>query len=122
MALAVSASQVQVAGPDTVFANGRAYRLFRIDTPQADATCALERLRAEHLAAVVGDLVAAAHDVEIRPGFNPRGRQNWPNDHRGTRLARISLDGQDLGGILIARGLAYRWDNRNKRHWCLPNP
>jgi endonuclease YncB( thermonuclease family) len=122
MALAISASQVEVVNSDTVFANGRPYRLYRVDAPQTDATCDLERLRAEHLAAVVTDLVSSAKSVEVRPGFDPRGRQGWPNDHRGTRLARIAVDGQDLGDILIARGLAYRWDNHNKRNWCVVYP
>lgn len=122
MALAISASQVQVVNSDTVFADGRAYRLYRVDAPQANSICDLERSRAEELKMLVNELVASAQTVEVRPGFNPRGRQSWPNDHRGTRLARITLDGQDLGDILIARGLAYRWDNHNKRNWCLPQP
>lgn len=122
MALAVSASQVQVVNSDTVFAEGRAYRLYRIDAPQERTICDLERTRAAALEAFVQSLVASAHDVNIRPGFNPRGRQSWPNDHRGTRLARISIDGQDLGEILIARGYAFAWDNHNKRNWCLPQP
>lgn len=122
MALAIGASQVQVVSSDTVFASGRPYRLYRVDAPQANSICDLERLRAEHLASVVSDLVASAQSVDVRPGFDPRGHKSWPTDQRGTRLARIALDGQDLGDILIARGLAFRWDNHNKRNWCLPQP
>jgi endonuclease YncB( thermonuclease family) len=122
MALAVSASQVQVVDSDTVFADGRAYRLYRIDAPQSRTICDLERERSAALKDFVQSLIASAHDISIRPGFNPRGRQSWPNDHRGTRLARIAVDGQDLGDILVARGYAFRWDNHNKRNWCLPQP
>ena len=122
MALAVSASQVQVVNSDTVFAQGHTYRLYRIDAPQERTICDLERTRAAALEAFVQSLVASAHDVNIRPGVNPRGRQTWPSDHRGTRLARITIDGRDLGDILIESGYAFAWDNHNKRNWCLPQP
>ncbi len=122
MALAISASQVQVVSSDTVFANGRPYRLYHVDVPRLDAQCALERTRAAELQEFLQALVASAENVEVRPGFDPRGRQSWPNDLRGTRLARIAIEGRDLREILIEHGYAFRWTRSNQRNWCLPHP
>jgi len=124
MALAVSASEVHVLSADTVFANGRAYRLYRIDAPQSAprAECALESERAAALATFVNQVISSAHSVEVEPGFDPRGHKSWPNDRYGVRLARISVDGRDLGDLVVARGYAFRWDNHNRRNWCLPQP
>src|SRR6185295_17584427 len=106
MVLAISASQVQVVSSDTVFASGRPHRLYRVDAPQMDGQCAVERARAATLEQVVNELVASANSVDVRPGFDPRGHKSWPTDRHGVRLARISLDGRDLGEILISAGYA----------------
>ena len=120
MALAMAASSVEVTGADTLRYNGRIYRLYDIDAPQAGALarCRIERTRAEETAAIVRDLVARAERVEIIPGYDPRGRRSWPSDRHDQRLATIKIDGRDLGDLLIAEGRAAPWNNRENHNWC----
>lgn len=117
-ALAVSANTVEVVGADAVRANGRVFRLYDIDAPQARAQCRRERERAAETADFVRGLLADAERVEIAPGYDPRGRQSWPRDHVGRRLAHIRIDGVDLGELLRQQGRAVHWDNYQTFNWC----
>lgn len=117
-ALAVSANTVEVVSADAVRANGHVFRLYDIDAPQVGAQCRRERERAAETAAYVRDLLANAARVEIRPGYDPRGRQSWPRDRAGRRLADIRIDGVDLGALLKQQGLAVRWNNHQTFNWC----
>lgn len=118
MALTLSAASVDVTGADSVRVNGREYALYDVDAPQLSARCRNERDRASEIATFVRGLIANAERVEITPGYDPRGRRSWPSDRFGRRLADIRIDGQDLGALLIARGLAAPWNNRENRNWC----
>jgi endonuclease YncB( thermonuclease family) len=117
-ALAVSANTVEVVGADSVRANGHVFRLYDIDAPQVGAQCQRERERAEQTEAYVRDLVANARRIEIVPGYDPRGRQSWPRDHAGRRLADIRIDGVDLGVLLKQQGRAVHWNNYQTFNWC----
>ncbi len=117
-ALAVSANSVEVVGADSVRANGHVFRLYDIDAPQVGAQCRRERDRAAATAAYVSHLIANAESVEIIPGYDPRGRQNWPRDHVGRRLADIRIDGVDLGELLKQQGRAVHWNNYQTFNWC----
>jgi endonuclease YncB( thermonuclease family) len=123
-ALAVLASNVQVVAGDVVVANGQPYRLYRVDAPQTGvfARCANEVNQAQALAAHVRDLVAAARVVEVRPAFDPQGRRSWPHDRAGRRLGYVTLDGRDLGQMLIAEQRATPWDSHQKHDWCSSPP
>ena len=117
-ALAVSANTVEVVGADAVRANGHVFRLYDIDAPQTGAQCRRERERAADTEAYVRDLIAHAERIEIAPGYDPRGRQSWPRDHAGRRLADIRIDGVDLGELLKQQGRAVHWDNYQTFNWC----
>lgn len=117
-ALAVSANTVEVRSADTLSVDGRVYRLYDIDAPQPDATCARERERAADTEAFVRALIANAQRVEVVRGYDPRGRQSWPRDHAGRRLADVTIDGRDLGQLLIEHRRAVIWNNYQTFNWC----
>ena len=95
---------------DTLRRDGVIYRLARIDAPEIRrAKCDAERAlgirareRMEQLAAMSG-----AH-IEALPGREKYGRT----------LARLWIGSKDAGEMLIAEGLARRYDGRKKPDWC----
>lgn len=116
--LIVSVSAVEVTSADVIQSGGRTYRIYDVDAPQLGASCRRERERAEETASFVRNLVANARRIEIVPGYDPRGRQSWPRDHVGRRLANILIDGRDLGEVLMQQGRAVPWNNSQTFNWC----
>lgn len=92
-------------------AAGERYRVENIDAPERGrrAECPEERILAEASAAYVEAWLAPARRVEA----HPVGRR----DRYGRVVARIEIDGVDLGERLIARGLAQPWRGR-KADFC----
>ena len=106
---------------DTLHDNRRGYdyRLHGIDTPETErAKCDAERQLGLVASARVAELLAGAEAVVAFPSHDPRGRSRWPTDGFGRRLARIEIDGRDLGGILLAEGLAKPYDGGEHPDWC----
>lgn len=120
LAMALAASDVQMLSADTFAANGQVYRIYDIDAPKpgVGALCEREQMRAADTAAYLRTLIAGARSVDIRPGFDPRGRAVWPHDRAGRRLARVTVDGQDVAALLIAQGRAVPFDARQIHNWC----
>jgi micrococcal nuclease len=120
--LQVSLGSVTVVDGDTLHDNGRNrdYRLHGVDTPEtARALCLAEKALGEAAAARVGELLAAAREVRALPGWDPRGRDRWPRDGFGRRIAVIELDGVSLGDTLLAEGLARPYSGNGARpDWC----
>jgi endonuclease YncB( thermonuclease family) len=92
-------------------AQGERYRVENIDAPERGrrAECAEERVLAEAATAYVAAWISQAGTVEAQP----IGRR----DRYGRVVARIEIDGVDLGERLITRGLAQRWRGR-KANFC----
>lgn len=109
---------VVVDGDTLRDAAGERYRVENIDAPERGgrAECAEERALAEASHAYVQAWVAGARQVEAIPV----GRR----DRYGRVVARIEIDGVDLGERLIARGLAQPWRGRKADFcsgaWLLP--
>lgn len=121
-ALQAALGSVNVVDGDTLHDNrrNRDYRLFGVDAPETSrAKCEAERALGERAAARVGELLAAADEVVALPGWDPRGRDRWPRDGFGRRIAVIELDGVSLGDTLIAEGLARPYSGNGPRpDWC----
>lgn len=92
-------------------ATGERIRLVNADTPEhgEQASCLAERRLAARATAHVRDLLAEAERVDVREV----GR----TDTYGRTLARVALDGRDLGETLIAEGLAHPWRD-HREPWC----
>jgi len=94
-------------------ATGIRYRLANIDAPETgdNAKCFREGERGEEAAATAAYLVSKAQAVTVRWTFRV--------DRFGRRVAFVQVDNEDLGEILMARGLARPWRGRRVR-WCGP--
>jgi endonuclease YncB( thermonuclease family) len=94
-------------------ATGVRYRLTNIDAPETgdNAKCFRERTRGEEATQAAIELVRAAKVVSVRRTFR--------HDIYGRRVAFVLIDGQDLGALLMAQGLARPWRGK-RRKWCGP--
>lgn len=91
--------------------SGQRYRIANIDTPEIgrSARCAAERRLGETARRRVRDHLAAARALRVEP----TGR----TDDYGRIVARVVIDGRDLGTMLIAEGVARTWQGR-RQPWC----
>ena len=97
---------------DTFECRGERIRLENADAPELHARCAaeLDAARAARLfaqAALDGALV-----IEIKI------HQRRQRDRYGRTLARVLVDGDDLGGLMINAGLARHYHGERRQGWC----
>ncbi len=120
--LQAALGSVTVVDGDTLHDNRRNvdYRLHGVDTPETvRGLCPAEKAMGEAAAARVGELLAGAGEIVALPGWDPRGRDKWPRDGFGRRIAVIELDGVSLGETLLAEGLARPYSGSGPRpDWC----
>lgn len=111
LSLGLTLAQPVVVDGDTLRDGSERYRVENIDAPErgARAECAGERALAETATAYVTNWVSSARRVEAAL----TGRR----DRYGRVVARIAIDGADLGERLMARGLAQPWRGR-KADFC----
>ncbi len=104
-------SQPLVIDGDTLRDGDERYRVENIDAPERGgrAGCVAERELAEAARDYLRTWVSSARVVEAAPV----GRR----DRYGRIVARISIDGVDLGERLMARGLAQPWRGR-RANFC----
>jgi micrococcal nuclease len=104
-------SQPVVVDGDTIRdGHVETYRIENLDAPEIGrADCPAERAMGEAARALVQRWVAAADTVEAFPV----GRR----DRYGRVIVRVEIDGEDMGQMLIARGLAVHWTGR-KHNFC----
>lgn len=107
------ADRVQVLNADVLVIDGRHVRLAGAVTPQPipDARCWAEALAAKQATAAVRDLVRSARDVRVEP----TGR----TDPYNRAIARVILDGQNLGHVLHDQGMAAETES-GRFAWCDP--
>lgn len=110
LALAILLSGVRVIDGDTIDVRGERVRILNIDTPERGkrARCSQERVLAERASRALRSRIQAARSMELERD----GR-----DRYGRTLARVYLDGDDVGEELIAGGYAVRWGN-GRPDWC----
>ena len=90
---------------------GERIRLENIDTPETGsrARCAAERQAGEQATAEARRLVGQADRISVR--------RSGRTDQYGRTIGWISVDGRDLGALLIDAGLARPWRGR-REPWC----
>jgi micrococcal nuclease len=95
---------------DTFRLGGQSIRIADIDTPEVrNYGCAAEKALADRATARMRELLNA-EPFELRP-------YTRDEDQYGRKLRIVARDGQSLGQILVAEGLARPWDGA--RHpWC----
>lgn len=97
---------------DTVVIDGEKIRINNIDAPELrHAACDAERRLAEVAKRRLGALLASGAVVIIR-GDNGRMK-----DRYGRTLARLTVDGRDVGEILVIEELARPWEGK-RQPWC----
>lgn len=112
--LLVLALATAVIDGDTVDIAGERIRIANIDTPEIHhAQCDAERRLGEVAKSRVAELLSAGEIVVLR-GDPGTGRMK---DRHGRTLAVVSVDGHDIGEILIAERLARPWEGK-RRSWC----
>ncbi|RWC25934.1 thermonuclease family protein [Mesorhizobium sp.] len=99
---------------DTVILDGRHIRIANIDAPEigdykCDAELRLGLVAKRRMAQLMVDGKIVVHE-----GDPASGRMI---DRYGRMLATVEVDGHDVGEIMIAEGLARRW-NGKRRPWC----
>lgn len=99
---------------DTVVIGDTRYRIANIDAPEIHAAkCDAEKRLALVAKRRMDDLLRSG-PVRVTIGDPVDGRRT---DRHGRTLATLSVDGRDLGGIMIDEGLARPWEGR-RRSWC----
>lgn len=108
----VLAAQEYAIDGDTIVIDGEHIRIANIDAPEIHhAKCDAEQ-RLGQVAKRRMEALLADGPPEITRGDNGRMKDKY-----GRSLGRVAVNGKDLGEIMIAEGLARRWDGR--RHpWC----
>jgi endonuclease YncB( thermonuclease family) len=93
---------------------GVRYRLQNVDCPETEerARCAMERSWGHVAKLQAKTIVAQAQRLSVR--------RSKRVDQYGRRIARILVDGKDLGKLLIADGVAVPWRGKRER-WCGTN-
>lgn len=112
LAVGLALTQPQAIDGDTLRdADGERYRVENIDAPEHGerSECAAERALAREASAYLANWLRHARHVDA----HPIGRR----DRYGRVVARIEIDGVDLGDRLMARGLAQPWRGR-KANFC----
>lgn len=104
----------RVADGDTVTIEGERIRIANIDTPEIHhAKCDAERRLALVAKRRLQSLLGSGH-IDIARGDPVDGRQR---DRYGRTLATITVDGRDVGDILVDEGLARQWTG-HRAPWC----
>lgn len=111
LALALALQLVVVDG-DTLKREGAYIRIENIDAPESGwrASCDAERMLAVKAAETLAALMKRGEVKVVATGV----------DRYGRTLARVSVDGEDVGERLVAAQVAAPW--RGRRHdWCSTN-
>jgi len=87
-------------------------RIRGIDTPEIHGKCDRERQLSIIARKLVFNVVTQVRYIELR------------NIERGSffrLIADVYVDDVNIAGLLLTRGLAHKYDGKNKRGWCDEN-
>jgi endonuclease YncB( thermonuclease family) len=100
-----------VVDGDTIWYQGTKIRLADIDTPEvSEPKCASEKALGDRATLRLLELINAGPFTIVRGG-------NRDHDQYGRLLRVIQRDGRPITNVLVAEGLARRWDGR-RHSWC----
>jgi len=97
---------------DTYVCRGERIRVENIDAPELHARCAAE------LDAALAARLFAQHALDGALAIEIRVHTKRPRDRYGRALARVLVDGDDLGELMIEAGLARSYHGERRRSWC----
>jgi micrococcal nuclease len=97
---------------DTYLCRGERIRVENIDSPELHARCESELDAARTAKLFAQAALDGALQIEIKV-FEKR-----PRDRYGRTLARVLVDGDDLGEIMIAAKLARPYHGERRQSWC----
>jgi endonuclease YncB( thermonuclease family) len=98
---------------DTFDVGGVRIRMVDYDAPEiGKSRCAREHALGEKARLRLRDLLNSGAILIL-----PSGSRD--EDRYGRKLRMVTLDGQSVGKILIAEGLAWPWEGR-RHDWCHP--
>lgn len=97
---------------DTFVCFGERIRLENIDAPELHARCERELDAAKAAKLFAQQSLDSASHIEVVV----IGRR--PKDRYGRMLAKVRVDGIDLGEQLIRAGLARRYHGERRQSWC----
>ena len=93
------AAEVEVISGDTIKVGQNEWRIANIDAPRLDAKCQAERQLARLAQAKLAELLAQG-DMQLTP--------TGENDENEHRMARVQMNGEDVGEKMLAASLAQR--------------
>ena len=120
------AVHIEVVDGDTVRSNGQVFRLVGFNTPKSglNAQCSSERTLAAKATDRLQQLLAegAPNLQRVACACEP-GTEGTRRCNHGRLCARLTVDGRDVGSILISEGLAERFECwatscPRRKDWC----
>lgn len=104
---------IRVVDADTVDRWLWRFRLAGFDAPEiTKAKCPAERAAGRAAAQRLAGIIAGGSAVRLVP-------VQWRPDKWGRLVARLEVDGHDVGALLIEEGHARPYDGRSRREgWC----
>lgn len=106
-----AAGSARVIDGDTFDYGGARIRVADIDTPEVNGRCPYETQLAARATRRMRTLLAAG-PFDLHPLGSGRDE-----DRYGRKLRIVTRDGQSLGDVLVAEGLARTWTGR-REPWC----
>lgn len=97
---------------DTYICHGERIRVENIDAPELHARCTAE------LDAARAAKLFAQHTLDGALVIEIRIYQRRPRDRYGRTLARVIVDGDDLGDLMIEARLARPYHGERRQGWC----
>lgn len=110
LGLTQPSSKITVIDGDTVKMHDQRFRLLGFDTPEMRARCAKEHTKARKATARLKALINNSHDVVLLPSGN--------YDRYGRGLAKLTIDGRNVGDTLISEQLARPYRGGYRKSWC----